>query len=125
MTNTLVIISDDMGMRVPSVPEVAASQGAGVTFKAANGVDSLLYFSPAAEAILVPAPASPVTLNAGTEVSYTFEHVHPGSYGVYAQSPDDPAPENYDFGPARVPPMLAIMPGAGTDFPTPVNTPDT
>jgi hypothetical protein len=125
MTNTLVVIRDEMGLRVPSVLEVAASDGASVTFKANAGVASVLFFSPAAVSILTPKPHSHVPLAGGAEVTYTFEKVEHGVYGVITQAPGDPAPTAADFAPAKVPAMLSIQPSKGTDFPTPTNTVDT
>jgi hypothetical protein len=125
MSNTLVLIRDEMGLRVPSILEIAASHGAGITFKAEDGADSVLYFNPEAASILVPNPGSHVALHAGAEISYSFGAVGSSPYGVITQAPEDSAPESFDFGTAKVPAVLMIQPGQGMDFPVPTNSTQT
>jgi hypothetical protein len=112
-----------MGLRVPSVSKVTVTQGSQATFKAADGADSALYFSPATAAILSPKPGTRVDLAAGKSVTYTFSSAGAGSYGVIAEAPKDPAPTRFDFGAATNRPVLAIKAGKGTDFPVPGNQP--
>jgi hypothetical protein len=120
MATSNVLIHDEMGLRVPSVASVAVVAGAGVTFTADSGADSILYFSQAAVAVLTPAPASPVSLSSGASVAYTFEEPSGQAYGVIVQAPGDPAPTGFDFGPPADPPLLLIQPGEGSSFPGPV-----
>jgi hypothetical protein len=119
MTTTNVLITDEMGLRVPSVASVAVVAGAEVTFAAAPGADSSLYFSQSAAAILTPSPSSPVSLPSGSSVSYTFEAPSGQAYGVIVQAPGDPAPTGLDFGPPGDPPVLVIQSGEGSSFPGP------
>jgi hypothetical protein len=123
MTATEVVLRDEMGLRVPSVSKVTVTQGSQVTFKAADGADSALYFSPATAAILSPKPGTRVDLAAGKSVTYTISSAGAGSYGVIAEAPKDPAPTRFDFGAATNRPVLAIKAGKGTDFPVPGNQP--
>jgi hypothetical protein len=123
MTATEVVLRDEMGLRVPSVSKVAVTQGAQVTFKAADGADSALYFSPATASILMPKPDARVDLSAGKSVTYTFSSSSAGVYGVITEAPQDPQPARFDFGSPSNPPTLVIRPGKGTDFPGPTNPP--
>jgi len=123
MTATEVVLRDEMGLRVPSVSKIAVANGAQVTFKAADGADSALYFSPATAAILSPKPGARVDLEADKSVIYTFSTSGPGVYGVIAEAPEDPAPTRFDFGSPSNPPVLVIRSGKGTDYPVPSNPP--
>lgn len=123
MTATEVVLRDEMGLRVPSVSKVTVTKGGQVTFKAADGADSALYFSPATTAILSPKPGARVDLAAGKSVTYSFSSADSGSYGVIAEAPQDPPPTGFEFGAATNPPVLVIKAGKGTDFPGPSNSP--
>jgi len=92
MPTTDVLIQDELGLRVPSVPGVQIVSGDSITFTAGEGADSALYFSPAAASILTPSPASPVSLVSGATVGYTFASASSGAFGVIVQPPDSPAP---------------------------------
>jgi len=119
MTTTSVLIQDELGLRVPSVASVGVVSGDGVTFTAGPGADSSLYFSQAAASVLTPAPSSPVSLASGASVTYTFGSPSGQAYGVIVQTPGDPAPTDFDFGPPADPPLLVIQPGEGSSFPGP------
>ena len=119
MPTTGVLIHDELGLRVPSVPSVPILSGNGITFTAADGADSALYFSPPAAAILTPSPVSPVSLASGATVEYAFASASAGAYGVIVRAPDSPPPSEYDFGGAADPPVLVIQAGEGTSFPGP------
>jgi len=123
MANTDVVLRDEMGLRVPSIPKVAITLSDTLTFSVENGADSVLYFSPDTAPILSPRPDSRVSLASGKTLIYKFAAAAPGSYGVITQAPEDPAPKSYDFGVATNPPVLAIQPGQGLDFPGPDNGP--
>lgn len=123
MTTTDVVLRDEMGLRVPNVSKVTVATGAQVTFKAAEGVDSALYFSPQTAAILSPKPDARVDLTAGKSITYTFSSSSAGVYGVITEAPQDPRPAHFDFGSPSNPPVLMIRPGKGTDFPSPTNSP--
>jgi hypothetical protein len=118
MPSTEVLIQDDLGQRVPSVPSVPIVAGGSVTFAAGDGADSLLYFSSATVSILTPAPASPVSLAAGATVTYTFGAPGSAAYGVVVAPPETGAPSSFDFA-AATPPALVIQAGGGLPFPGP------
>jgi hypothetical protein len=119
MANTNVVIQDDLGMRVPSVPSVPIISGDTVTFNAGPSADSVLYFSPSTAAILTPSPGAPISLASGAEMTYTFATPAGQAYGVIVQAPEAPAPSEFDFGPPAEPPTLVIQPGEGSSFPGP------
>ena len=125
MANTDVVLRDEMGLRVPSIPKVAIVAADTVTFTVEHGANSALYFSPETASILSPKPGNPMDLPFGHSLTYTFEGSAPGSYGVIIQAPGDPAPEQFNFGGSANPPELVIQPGKGLDFPGPVNGPQT
>jgi len=68
MPNTQVVIRDEMGLRVPSVPSVPIVSLDTVTFTVDEGADSALYFSPETASILSPTPGSRVDLSYGQEL---------------------------------------------------------
>lgn len=123
MIATEVVLRDEMGLRVPSVSKVIVTESGQVTFKAADGADSALYFSPATAAILSPKPGARVDLAAGRSVTYTFSSSGAGVYGVITEAPKDARPAHFDFGSPSNPPVLVIRPGKGTDYPVPTNPP--
>ncbi len=120
MATTNVLIRDQLGLRVPSIPSVAVVSGDTVTFTADSGADSNLYFSQSAGAILTPSPGSPLSLASGASASYTFGAPSGQAYGVVVQAPEASAPSDFDFGPPADPPVLVIQPGQGSSFPGPV-----
>src|ERR1700691_3125903 len=111
MTATEVVLRDEMGLRVPSVSKGTVTQGSQVTFKAADGADSALYFSPATAAILSSKRGTRAELAAGKSVPYSCSSAGGGSYGVIAEAPNDPAPTRFDFGAPTNRPVLAIKAG--------------
>jgi len=123
MANTDVVLRDELGLRVPSVPKVAVVASDTVTFTVEHGANSALYFSPESASILSPKPGNPVHLSFGHALTYTFEVSAPGAYGVITQAPGDPAPELFNLGESAEPPVLVIQPGKGLDFPGPINGP--
>jgi hypothetical protein len=114
MSATTVILKDDsLGLCVPSVGSVPIAVGTQVTFTTAQGVDAVLYFSPATAAILSPAPGASVAIAPGESVSYTVTAVGSAAYGVFSQPPQFEPPHVFDFGAPQTPPVLIIMPGMG------------
>jgi hypothetical protein len=120
MATTIILIRDELGLRVPSASSVKVVSGDRVTFTANSGADSSLYFSQSAAAILSPSPDSPVSLPSGASVSFTFGSPSGQAYGVIVQAPEVSAPTDFDLGPPAEPPMLVIQPGEGSSFPGPV-----
>ncbi len=125
MANIDVVIRDEMGLRVPSDPELAVVPGDTVTFTVEDGANSALYFSPETASILSPKPGVRVDLDFGQKLIYTFEVAGPGVYGVITQAPEASTPESFDFGPPSDPPILVVRPGQGVDFPVPTNSTQT
>lgn len=120
MATTIILIRDELGLRVPSVPSVKVVSGDSVVFTADSGADSSLYFSQSCAEILTPAPASPVSLAAGASVTYTVGTPLGHAYGVIVQASVDSAPTEFDLGPPAEPPTLVIQPGVGSSLPGPV-----
>jgi len=123
MANTKVVLRDEMGLRVPSVPKVPVISANSVTFSVDEGANSALYFSSETASILSPKPGARVELGFGQTLNYTFAVAASGTFGVITQAPEDPAPESFDFGEPADPPVLVIQPGQGTAFPVPTNSP--
>jgi hypothetical protein len=123
MPNTQVVIRDEMGLRVPSVPSVPIVSLDTVTFTVDEGADSALYFSPETASILSPTPGSRVDLSYGQELTYTFASPGASAYGVITQAPSDSAPNSYNFGSPAEPPVLVVQPGQGSVFSGPDNSP--
>jgi hypothetical protein len=123
MANTDVVLRDELGLRVPSIPKVTIVASDTVTFTAEKGANSALYFAPETASILSPRPGNPVHLSLGHALTYTFEASTPGAFGVITQAPGDPAPEAFSFGEPASPPVLVIQAGKGLDFPGPTNDP--
>ena len=118
-----VVLNDEMGLRVPSVPNVPITEGSEVTFTAGDGAASALYFSPATASILSPKPGARVDLAPGKAVAYAFASAGAGVYGVITQAPEVPPPGSFDFGAPSNPPVLVIQPGQGGDFGGPIIVP--
>jgi hypothetical protein len=125
MESTDVVLRDEMGLRVPSVPEVAVISANSVTFSVEEGANSALYFSPETASILSPKPGARVELAFDQKLVYTFGGAVHGTFGVITQAPGDPAPESFDFGKPSDPPILVIQPGSGVDFPVASNSTQT
>jgi hypothetical protein len=123
MPNTKVVIRDEMGLRVPSVPKVTIAASDTVTFTVDEGADSALYFSSETASILSPTPGPRVDVSFGQSLTYTFSTPGSSAYGVITQAPGDSAPNRYNFGRPSDPPVLVIQPGEGAVFSGPDNTP--
>ncbi len=104
-----VNLRDELGLRVPSTPEVTISAGDSVTFTAEQSADSVLFFSPETASILRPNPGARVEVAPGQSVTFAFASAGPGSYGAFLLAPNDPRPEAFDFGPPSNPPVLKIL----------------
>jgi hypothetical protein len=122
MANTTILLRDQDGLRIPSLPSLPIAAGAEVTFTAEKNADSALYFSPATAAILNPSPAICTALKSGHSVSFTFASTFPaGAYGVIVQAPTDHPPHSLGFGEPATPPILVIQSG-GLGIYVPTNT---
>jgi hypothetical protein len=116
MAATDIVLHDEVGLRVPSVKDVPIVAGDQVSFTAADGAASALYFPAPTASILSPDPGSRVDVLSGQSVTYTFASENPGSYGVIVQAPDAPPPDNFDFGHDLDPTVLHVCPGDGVCF---------
>ena len=125
MANTDVVLRDELGLRVPSDPELAVVPADTVTITVEDGANSVLYFSPETAAILSPKPGARVDLDFGQKLTYTFEVAKEGAFGVITQAPEVSAPDTFDFGPPSDPPVLMIRPGQGTNYGGPTNNTQT
>ncbi len=123
MADKHVVLRDEMGLRVPNIPAVTITAGDSVTFAVDEGADSVLYFSPETALILSPRPKARVDLVFGQTITYTFAAPGHNAYGVIKQSPEDPAPEEFNFGQGSIPPTLVVQPGEGIGYPTQSNSP--
>jgi hypothetical protein len=123
MSNTNVVLSDEMGYRVPNITSVTILPSDTVTFTVEEGADSALYFSPETASILSPQPGPRVELDFGQELIYTFAAPAASAYGVITQAPEVSPPETFDFGAPSDPPSLVIQVGAGINYGGPTNTP--
>jgi hypothetical protein len=120
MPNTTILLRDQDGLRIPSLPSLTIAAGDEVTFTAEKNSDTAIYFSPATAAILTPSPAMPTELKSGHSVSFAFASTFPeGAYGVIVQAPTDHPPHSLNFGEPATPPVLVIQSGGlGTYVPT-------
>ena len=123
MSNTNVVLRDEMGFRVPGVSNVTIVLSDTVTFTVEEGANSALYFSPEIALILSPTPGPRVDLVFGQKLTYKFESPGMSAYGVITQAPEVPAPETFDFGAPSDPPSLVIQVGAGVNYGGPTNSP--
>ena len=125
MANTDVVLRDEMGLRVPGVPQVAVISANSVTFSVEEGANSALYFSPETASILSPKPKAQVGLACGQALNYSFTAPAHHAYGVIVQDPDATAPQKFEFGAPETPPTLVIQPGSSVVFTGPDNRPQT
>jgi len=116
MANTDVVFRDEIGVRIPSVPNVAIVAADTITFSVEDGADSTLYFSPSATEIFSPTPDAQVGLATGQTLTYSFTSSAPGVYGVVALDPERPVPQSLNFGGPSDPPVLVLHAGRGLIF---------
>jgi hypothetical protein len=109
MANTSVILINNGGIYVPSVPSVPVAAGSTVSFATSDGSAVTLYFSPAAASALSPAPGAVFSLAAKGSAVFTFTSSAPGAYSVAFNAPGQSFPSS-------VSPNLNLLvdPGAGT-----------
>jgi hypothetical protein len=91
MANTSVILVNDEGIYVPNTSSVTVNTGDTVTFATSDGSVVQCYFSPAAAAILSPAPGNAFSLSSPT--SFTFTSSEPGAYSAFFGVQPDAFPE--------------------------------
>jgi hypothetical protein len=129
MANTIINITERIGLLIPEPSSVPVVVGDSITFQAGEDTPVQVCINPGAAALL-NAPAS-VQIAAGESATFTFSSSAPGNYGIALQHPDQPAPSSIR-GPGGA--VLGIMPaGKGSspvppddpDDPPPINPPDT
>lgn len=95
MANTNVLLIDSGGIFVASVPSIPVNAGDSVSFATNDKSAAELFFSPAAAAVLSPAPSSPAAVPAGGSVSFQFTSSAPGAYCVYVGASGASAPRSF------------------------------
>jgi hypothetical protein len=95
MANTSVLLINNDGVYVPSVPSVAVNAGDTVSFATNDGSAAALFFSPGAAAVLSPAPGSAAQVPAGGNASFTFTSSSAGAYSMFAGASGDSAPSSF------------------------------
>jgi hypothetical protein len=121
MDNIDVVLRDEMGLRVPSIPQVTIASGSKITFSVERDTGSASHFAPQTGEILTPEPGARVSLKAGRKLAYRFAAAASGTYGIITQTPEDPAPQTFNFGDPADPPVLVIQLGNGTAYTGPTN----
>jgi len=95
MANTLIMLTLNEGILVPSPSAVAVVSGDTIAFATADGGTAYLFFSPDAAAALSPSPVSPLEVTGSSEI-FTFTTSDPGAYAVFfettATAPATPFP---------------------------------
>jgi plastocyanin len=112
---TTVNIESSPGTRVPDPSQVTVVAGDTVTFAADDSSSSLLFVSSAAAAILSPTPVSPVTIDPGAPVTFTFLQSVTGTVCAGVAPPDVSStdlPECTNVGNG----ILLILPGTDSGF---------
>ena len=90
MADTQVEIRDELGKRMPSVRAVKMHSGDTVTFLAADGSETVLWFSPGAMAALHPAPGNSAKVAGSQKLTFTFADADSANAGVVLSAPDEP-----------------------------------
>ena len=97
MANTVVTLTPEEGMLVPSQPAVPFVSGDSVSFSTSDGSPAFLFFSPAAAAALVPTPTQPFALD-GSKSEFTFNSSESGQYSVYFETSASATPPPFPMG---------------------------
>lgn len=84
MANTAIILTNEEGALVPSLPSVPVNSGDTITFSTSDGSAAFLFFSPGAISVLSPTPVNPVQVSAAT--TFSFLSSSPGAYSVYFET---------------------------------------
>jgi hypothetical protein len=119
MANTIIHITERIGLLIPDPSSVAVVAGDSVTFQAGEDTPVQVCMTPGAAALL-NAPAS-TQIAAGQSATFTFSSSAPGNYGVALQHPDQPAPSSIRGAGGSV---LSIMPAGKGSSPVPPDDPD-
>ncbi len=102
MASTEITLISMGGKYSPSTASVAVVKGNTVTFSTSDGSAAFLFFSPAAAAVLSPAPGSAFSLAAGKKATFTFTSSSPGAYSVAFGANANSAPGGFSGGNSSV-----------------------
>lgn len=117
MANTHITLTNDRGTLVPSQPSVPVYTGDTVSFSTIDGSPAFLFFSPAAIAVLSPAPTGPTEVSS-TPVTFTFTSSSLGEYSVFFETTAGSTTPDFPVRPSNLL-MLEIDP-SGVHFGGPI-----
>lgn len=107
MADTSIEFRNELGMRVPSIEQIAVQAGDTLTLSATEGADTMLYFSSDAVSVLNPRPRSPLSLTSGTTATFAFTTSAAGAYAIISQAPNAGGLVHFPQGKAAI---LTIQP---------------
>jgi hypothetical protein len=102
MASTEITLINKGGTFSPSTASVAVVKGDTVTFSTSDGSAAFLFFSPAAAAVLSPAPGKSFSLAAGKKAAFTFTSSSPGAYSAAFGANANSAPGSFSGGNSSV-----------------------
>jgi hypothetical protein len=102
MAHTDIILTEQRGVFTPSQPQVPVVKGDSISFSTSGGVPVALFFSPAAAAVLSPAPSVPTMVAQGGEIEFTFTTSDAGAYSVFFETSASEAPSHYPVRPSNM-----------------------
>jgi hypothetical protein len=102
MASTEITLINKGGKYSPSTASVAVVKGSTVTFSTSDGSAAFLFFSPAAAAVMSPAPGKAFSLAAGKKASFTFTSSNPGAYSVAFGANANSGPASFSGGNSSV-----------------------
>ncbi|MGA2633402.1 MAG: hypothetical protein ABSF16_04145 [Terracidiphilus sp.] len=111
MASTEITLINKGGKYSPSTASVAVVKGETVTFSTSDGSIAFLFFSPAAAAVLSPAPGNAFQLTAGKKATFTFTASSPGAYSVAFGANASSAPASFSGGNSSV----LVLEGGGAE----------
>ena len=88
MANTVIVLTNEQGVLVPSQPSVAVNSGDTVSFATSDGSTAYMFFSPDAVTVLSPVPSSPMEASSNA-AEFTFTSSSAGSYSVFFETSTD------------------------------------
>jgi hypothetical protein len=113
MANTVITISLQDGVLVPSQPSVPVVAGDTVTFSAPSN-SATLFFSPDSVSILNPSASAPVTIASGGQTGFTFTSSKAGAYSVFFEPNASTPPPGFPVRPSNL--LLLEVDTSGIGF---------
>jgi hypothetical protein len=101
MAHTDIILKETDGAFLPSQSNVSVVQGDTIAFSTANGSQVVLFFSPAAAAVLSPIPPAPLVLPLGGKAEFTFTSSDTGAYSVFFETDTSRPPAHFPVQPSN------------------------